>query len=122
MIVDGGSIDNLVAKEMVQKLNLTRVRHSCPYRIGWLQDDHPLEVRDQCLVDFQFGEYKDQVLCDIVDMSSCHIFLGRPWKYDCRVMHDCFKNVFTIVKGDMKHSLIPLQNEELGRRNLSIGS
>ena len=37
-------------------------------------------------------------------------------------MHDYVKNVFAIVKGGMKHSLIPLQNGELGRRNLSIGS
>ena len=62
------------------------------------------------------------MLSDIVDMNSCHLLLGRPWQYDCRVVHDCVKNVFTIVKGGRKHSLIPLQNEELGRMNLSIGS
>ena len=37
-------------------------------------------------------------------------------------MQDCVKTVFTIEKGGRKHSLIPLQNEELGRMNLSIGS
>ena len=37
-------------------------------------------------------------------------------------MHDCVRNVFTIEKGHRKFSLIPLQNEELRRRNLSIGS
>ena len=37
-------------------------------------------------------------------------------------MHYCVKNVFSIVKGERKHSLIPLKNEELDRRNLSIGS
>ena len=37
-------------------------------------------------------------------------------------MYDCVKNVFTIEKGGGKFSLIPLQNEELGRRNLSIDS
>ena len=36
------------------------------------------------------------------------------------VVHDCIKNAFTIVNGGRKHSLIPLQNEELRRRNLSI--
>ena len=55
VIVDSGSTDNLAAKEMVQKLGLKRVRHPCPYRIGWLQNDHALEVREQCLVDFQIG-------------------------------------------------------------------
>ncbi len=70
MTVDGGKIDNLVAKEMVQKLGLKRMRHPYPYRIGQLQGKHALEVREQCLVDFQIGKYKDQVFCDIVDMIS----------------------------------------------------
>ena len=52
VILDGGSTDNLVNEEMVQKLGLKRVRHPCPYRIGWLQDEHALEVREQCLVNF----------------------------------------------------------------------
>ena len=37
-------------------------------------------------------------------------------------MHDFVRNVFTIEKGGRKFSLIPLQNEEHGRRNLSIDS
>ena len=37
-------------------------------------------------------------------------------------MHECVKNVFTIEKGGRNFSLIPLQNEELDRRTLSIGS
>ena len=79
VIIDGGSTDNLVAEEMVQKLGLKRVRHPCPYRIGWLQGENALEVREKCLVDFQIGQYKDQFLCGIVDMNSCHVLLGRPW-------------------------------------------
>ncbi|MFA1068254.1 retropepsin-like aspartic protease, partial [Klebsiella pneumoniae] len=76
MIADGVKTDNLVAKEMVEKLGLKRARHPYPYRIGWLQGEHALEVREQCLVDFQIGQYKDQVLCDIFDMKSCHVLLG----------------------------------------------
>lgn len=120
--MDGGSIDNLVDEEMVQKLDLKRVRHYYPYKIDWLQGEHALEVREQCLIDFQVRLYKDQVLCDIADMNNSHMLLGRPWQYDCRVVHDCIKNVFTVEKDGKKFSLIPLQNEELGRRNLSIGS
>ena len=42
VIVDGGSTDNLVVEEMVQKLGLKRVRHPYPYRIGWLQCEYVL--------------------------------------------------------------------------------
>ena len=34
VIVDGGSIDNLVVEEMVHKLGLKRMRNPCPYRIS----------------------------------------------------------------------------------------
>ena len=78
MIVHGGIVDNLFAKEMVQKLDLMRVIHPCPYRIGWLQDEHALEVKEQYLIDFEIGQYKDQVLSNILDISSYHILLGRP--------------------------------------------
>ena len=55
-------------------------------------------------------------------MNSFHGFLGRPWQHDCSVVHDCVKNVFIVEKGGKKFSLFPLQNEELGRRNLIIGN
>ena len=84
------------------------MKHPYPYRIGWLQDTHAMEVWEQYLVDFQIGQYKDQVLCDIMDMNSCHILLGRPWQYDSRAMHDHVKNVITIVKDGRKHTLMPL--------------
>ena len=62
------------------------------------------------------------MLCDIVDMNSCHMLLGRPWQYVCGAMHGFFKNVITIVKDGRKHALMPLQKEELNKRNLSVGS
>lgn len=46
MIIDCGSTDNLIVEEMVQKLDLRRARHPYPYRIGWLQGEHALEVRE----------------------------------------------------------------------------
>ena len=61
------------------------------------------------------------MLCDIVDMNSCHMLLDRPWKNDCKVMHDYVKNVITIVKDGRKHALMPLHNVELNKRNLSAG-
>ncbi len=77
-----------------------------------MQDEYALEMRKQCVVDFQIGQYKDQVLCDIVDMKNFHLLLGRHWKYDCRVVYDCIKNLFTIEKGGRKHSLILLEEPE----------
>ena len=55
VIVDSGSTDNLVAEDMVHKLGLNRMRHPHPYRIGWLQDDHALEAREQCFIGVHIG-------------------------------------------------------------------
>ena len=59
-------------------------------------------------MDFQIGKYKDQVLCDIANMSSFHMLLDGPWQCGCRHMHDCVRNVITIVKDGKKHALMPL--------------
>jgi len=32
------------------------------------------------------------VLCDVVAMEATHIFLGRPWKYDRKILHDSLTN------------------------------
>jgi hypothetical protein len=39
VIIDSGSTDNLVATEMVEKLELTTTKHPSPYKVSWLQKD-----------------------------------------------------------------------------------
>ena len=89
VIIDGGSTDNLVSTEMVQKLQLTCIPKPHPYSISWLKKDHSVMVNQTCLVDFKIGPYEDKVWCyedkvwcDVVPMDACHVLLGRPWQYD----------------------------------------
>ena len=78
VIIDGGSINNLVSEMMVTKLKMKRQKHSHPYRIAWVQDDHKVMVNEQCFVKLKIGSYQDEVLCDIIPMDICHMLLGRP--------------------------------------------
>jgi hypothetical protein len=55
VIVDGGSTDNLVSTEMVEKLELETIAHPCPYKVLWLQKGHQVTVTKQCLVEFKIG-------------------------------------------------------------------
>ena len=48
------------------------------------------------------------MLCDVLDMSACHILLGRPWQYDKRVKHDGFTNIYTLRHEGKLKDLIPL--------------
>ena len=38
VIMDNGSMDNLVSTEMVEKLELEMIDHPSPYRVSWLKD------------------------------------------------------------------------------------
>jgi hypothetical protein len=44
VIVDSGSIDNLVSIEMVEKLELETIDHPSPYRVSCLQKGHQVTV------------------------------------------------------------------------------
>jgi hypothetical protein len=113
VIVDSGSIDNLVSREMVEKLELETIVHPSPYRVSWLQKGHQVNVTKQCLVEFKIRGYKDEILCDVIPMDVCHLLLGRPWQYDRNVVHDGRKNTYTLEKNGRMHMLLPIKNPEL---------
>jgi len=79
VISDGGSIDNLVSTEVIEKLNLQKIKHPIPYKVYWFKNGHQLLVSEQCEIELQNANYKDKVLCDVMPMDVCHILLGRPW-------------------------------------------
>eukprot|EP00253_Pinus_taeda_P017651 PITA_17651 len=45
-------------------------------------------------------------------MDVCHILLGRPWQYDRKVFHDGKTNYYKFVKDGIKHTLVPMKEEE----------
>ena len=57
---------------------------------------------------FKIEHYFDEVLCDIMPMDCCYIFLGRPWKYDIYDEHDRRLNQYTLWVNGKKQILLPL--------------
>ena len=112
VIIDSGSTKKLVSLEMVQKLKLRRVPHSFPYKVSWLTKGQKTLVNKQAWVDFQIGNYKDRILCDIVDMDAGHLLFGRPWQYDLQAQNDGKINVYTIKKDGKVIRFIPFSNHE----------
>jgi hypothetical protein len=113
VIMDSGSIDNLVSTKMVEKLDLETIAHPNPYKVSWLQKRHQVTITKQCLVEFKIGGYKDEILCDVIPMDICHILLGRPWQYDKNVVHDGRKNTYTLEKNKRTHMLLPIKDKEV---------
>lgn len=111
VIIDSGSINNLVSTEMVDKLGLVKVVHPTPYKVSWLHKGHQIIFTEQCKVEIQIGTYRDVILCDIMPMDVCHVLLGRPWQFDWKAIHNGRKNTYTLEKDGNKHTLLPLKDE-----------
>ena len=48
--------------------------------VGWIKRVDRVKVIDRCEVPLSIGKfYKDQIVCDVIDMEACHVLLGRPW-------------------------------------------
>lgn len=78
-------------------------------------------MNEQAWVDFSIARYKDILLCDVLPMDACHIFLGRPWQFDREVVYDCRANVITFKKGGKTFKIKSLlEGEETQSKVLSV--
>ena len=42
-----------------------------------------MKIIEQCKLSLSLGKtYHSKVLCDLVKMDACHVFLGCPWQFD----------------------------------------
>ncbi|KAJ9536656.1 hypothetical protein OSB04_un000129 [Centaurea solstitialis] len=113
LIIDGGSCANVVSNEVVEKLNLHTLKHPQPYKLQWLNECGEVKVTKQVLISFSIGQYKDEVMCDVVPMHVSHILLGRPWQFDRRIMYDGFQNQYTFKHHDKKVVLVSLSPQQV---------
>ncbi|GJW58895.1 methyltransferase-like protein 22 isoform X2 [Tanacetum coccineum] len=100
VIIDGGSSENIISRDIISRLKLAPRKHLTPYKIGWIKAVGEVRVTEQCEVPISMGKYKDTVLFDIVDMDVCHILLGRPWQYDLGVIHKGKENTYMFSKDE----------------------
>ena len=112
VIVDGGSCENMVSKEMVDKLNLQCEKLPRPYRIAWFKKGSEVRIDKRFLIKSSIGKvYKDELWCDVIPMDACHVLLGHPWQYDQKVVHNGEKNTYTFWKDGSKVVLLPLKGD-----------
>lgn len=84
---------------MVEKFQLRRLPHVSPYNTAWLNKGQHVLVDEQTYVEFEIGDYKDKVFCNILPMDACHLLLGRPRQCDVKAIHDGENNSYMITKG-----------------------
>jgi hypothetical protein len=77
-IIDGGSCNNLVSADFMEKIGLMTRLHTHPYYIQWLNNSGKAKVTHIAHVQFSIGTYHDYTDCDVVLMQACSLLLGRP--------------------------------------------
>ncbi|RDX93856.1 hypothetical protein CR513_23828, partial [Mucuna pruriens] len=82
MIIDGGSCTNVASTILVEKIKLQTAKHPRPYNLQRLSNIGEVKFDKQVSMFVAIGNYKDEVLCDMVLMEAGHILLGRPWQFD----------------------------------------
>ena len=92
LMIDSGSVENIVSKVMVDKLKLSCDRHPKPYKVSWFEKGGEVIVSHRCKIKFSIGKFEDEAYFDVLPMDACHLLLGRPWKFDRRTQHDGRKN------------------------------
>ena len=52
-------------------------------------------------------------------MDSCHLLLGRPWKFDVNSKHDARSNAYIISKNGKEYTMRPLPEDRKEIHNAS---
>ncbi|GJY83359.1 transposon ty3-I gag-pol polyprotein [Tanacetum coccineum] len=108
VIIDGGSTKNTISRDIVQRLKLPIEKHQNPYRIRWIKSVGEINVTKRCKVPFTIGKYKEEVVCDIIDMDACHVLLGRPWEFDVNATRKGKDNTYSFRLNGVKKIMVPL--------------
>ena len=61
LIIDSGSQENIISKDVVERLQLEMETHPNPYSIRWIKEVGGIWVYERCKVAFSIGKYNDEV-------------------------------------------------------------
>jgi len=106
-LIENESGINVASTRVVDKLGLKTIPHAKPYKLSRLKEED-IKVTQQVLINFSIGNFKDEVLCDVVPMEATHILLGRPWQFDRKVFYDGHANPYAFSFQGKKFTLLPL--------------
>ncbi|XP_022883091.1 uncharacterized protein LOC111399831 [Olea europaea var. sylvestris] len=74
---------------------------------------HSIQVVEICKVPISIGKhYKDEVMCDIIDMEACHILLSHPWQFDVDLTLKGRDNIVLFSWGSHKIAMVYLKQTE----------
>ena len=83
-------------------------KHVNPYKTGWIKKGIEMMVNEVCTIQLSIGRHhQDKIHCDVVDMTACHLLLGRLWQFDRNVVHKGKDNTYKFCWKEKKIILVP---------------
>lgn len=114
LIVDGGSVSNMISKDVVESLSLPRWEHPKPYDMKWrINGVGKLKVTHRVKVPFSVYGYVDKVECDILPLHVCNLLLGRPWQQDVNALHHGRTNRYTFMHKGEFYAILPKTEKDI---------
>lgn len=57
-------------------------------------------------IKFSFGNFSEQVLCDMVEMEAFHVLLGRPWMFHKKAFQNGKENTYEFAHDGHCYKLV----------------
>jgi len=105
---------------LIKRLQIPTQYHPKAYKLQWLNDSGTMKVFYQVLISSSLEKYKDEVLCHVLSMLAEDILLGRPWKFDRKIMYDVYLNRYSFIKDGRKTTLVPLSSADVFADQLKL--
>ncbi|XP_031286963.1 uncharacterized protein LOC116145647 [Pistacia vera] len=109
VIIDSGSCENIISRDVVERLGLKTEKHPNAYTIRRIKAVEKIQVTKRCKVPFSIGQYRDEVYFDVVDIDACSLLFGRPWQFNVAAQHDGKQNTYKLEKDGVKFTFLPMK-------------
>ena len=110
----------IIDRKLVTTFKLETEPHSNPYKIELIKKGGNTQISEIFSVPLSIGgTYKDQTVCDVLDIDVCHIFLGRPWQYNVQAIYRGSENTYEFQWMNKKIVLIPLSIEGVNPKKIN---
>lgn len=118
LVIDGGSMDNIILKEATDKLKLLMNKHPHPYKIWWLKKEHEILITSKHikwwgLVTWSWQERAWDVV-SVVVWSYSHWW---PWLLDHDMEHKMKPNTYSFSIENKRHLYLLLGKRRRNRKH-----